>query len=137
MRREARVQRDLVMRFESLSGLTHKEIARRHGVSTKTVQRAVARARCPSFPSTDTHGVDQLSERWAQIERMIEDLALARMEATNPRTQVAAIRVQSTLLIEQVRMLIALRPAPGAYEEGEGRLSAETRQVQSRNCPPL
>lgn len=121
MSRQARLRRDLCMTVESASGSSHQQIAQRHGVSTKTVQRAIMRARgAGSDVGSDSPG-GLLSDHWLKLEQAKEDLALARIGAANDRTRVAATRLQTALMREQWNMLLQLGLVPSTRDHRELR----------------
>lgn len=125
MNRRAQAHRDLLIALESLTGRSQSAIAERYGISERTVRRAVKRAkqRGGAFPTGTSFG--HLSEHWVQLAAAIEDLALVRTAATNPRTSVAAIRAQAALLIERWRILVSLglvqAPTEGSTSRGARR----------------
>lgn len=107
MNREERLRRDFAIASEALSGRSQKDIALRFQLSPRTVRRAIGRIRnLESGHGSDPF--DQLRRRLAQLEIAIEDLAVSRLEARNPRTRIAAIRAQTAVMTDHMGMLMKL-----------------------------
>lgn len=102
MNRREQVQRDHRLAAEAAAGASQAELARRFNISERTVRRALGKVR----ESGGAASFDRLADRHQQLEVAIEDLAYARTAAGNPRTRVAAIRLQAQLMKDQA--LLAL-----------------------------
>lgn len=103
MNSRQRAHRDLAMVVESLAGRTYAQIGQHYGVSEKTVQRAIRRVK--QTPAPMAGSADLLDALWQRNSAALEELVFARLQARNPRTRVAAIRVQAELLASQFEML--------------------------------
>jgi len=109
------------MVVQSLAGRTSDQIAERYGVCPKTVQRAVQRvkqSRASSHRSTDL-----LDELWQRNLRCSRRTLFARVEAKNPRTRVAAIRVHAELLASQLE-------ASGSWASSRRRQSPHRTTIE-------
>lgn len=108
LNRRQRYERDLAMAHAAAAGNCYREIARAHGVSEKTVQRAVHRVR--SRQASTLPVLERTAEHVLRLDRSIEDLALARAAGPTPRSMIAAIQCQATLLMERHRLAACLWP---------------------------
>jgi hypothetical protein len=95
-----RLRRDLEICLEVGSGDSQADIARRHGVSTRTVRRALMRV-----GGRVGVGWSMFETRWIQIDATIESLAMRRVEEGGSTAAIEAIRLQADLMVLQVRML--------------------------------
>ena len=109
MKRSEQHRRDLAIAVEIAStNRTQAEDANAYGVSPKTVQRACKRARRLSSdfdakPALGIYEVDLL-----RLDAAIEDLGIARAEAQNPRTAIAAIRLQADVILKKTEREMAV-----------------------------
>ena len=113
--------------------MPQRELMARYGVSERTVRRAIKRSETtwslPHAPPLTQH----LDDLWARLVAANEDLALARIAAHNPRTQVAALRRQLDVMAEQRQILAALRGGAGqsvSLERIHEKLLAAARRDQ-------
>jgi hypothetical protein len=78
--------------------VTQATLARRYGVSERTVRRAIRRVQRED-PAAHERRVDY--HRF--LDTTIEQLAVERMNARSPRTRIAAMRQQMNLMKERER----------------------------------
>ena len=107
MTRDRQLRRDLAIALEAIGGRPQREIATRYGICTRTVRRAIGRAQQLADGNYSKETLESLDKRWTELTASIEDLGIARIEAQNPRTLIAAISKQSKLMHARSKLQIA------------------------------
>lgn len=112
MKRNEQALRDQQIAVERGLGDSENAVAERHGMTTRTVRRAVRRAELNRSPVFDDP-VDLTLDHVASLEKAISDLALVRMRhGVSPKTEVAAIRQQLQAMSQRREFLIAIGIIP-------------------------
>ena len=108
MNKGERGRRDLAIATQAAAGRSQADLAKRHGVCTRTIGRAIARVRSTASQAA----VEEIEDRWHGLTDSIEELGQIRMASTSPKTTVAAIRLQTELARDRVELAQELsRPA--------------------------
>ena len=112
-----RAERNARISLMLVAGVEHATIAKQFQVALRTVGRVAQKLRRDQ-DSIGCGSLDRIATRRAEIEQGIEDLAMARMRARNPRTQIAAIRRQMELMAERLELEQCVGASRGLGSDG-------------------
>jgi hypothetical protein len=114
MTRADQMRRDLRIAFEFRAGIPQAEIAAAHGISVRTVGRAVWRV--TQMGTTTGAAVEELSRRYTELTAAIEDLAIGRVGGSRAEAlceQLPLLRERHEVRLELARLVPAEQLASG------------------------
>jgi len=118
MNRLDQSRRDHQIAADTAAGASQALLARRYGVSERTVRRALVRVK-----RDDCGALERLADFDSRVNSAIEQLGIERMKARSPRTRVAAMHLQMNLMKERERLLIG--PSGQTSPERDPQVRAE------------
>ena len=101
MNRLDQSRRDHQIAADAATGSKRAELARRYGVSERTVRRALGRVQ-----RADGGAQERLADFHRYLDAAIEQLGFDRLQARNPRTRIAALRLQMDLMRDRERPVL-------------------------------